>query len=295
MKSNYSLDDLRCFCIIVKLGSFKKASENLNMSLSTLSRKIRQLEKTIQLRLLNRDAHRVTLTHIGRIYYDRYSAIFDEIDHIDTDLYEEKNQPRGKIRIAAPIYLGKYLLSDIFCDFLLEYPEIQLDLRLSNDLIDIEKLGVDIAFRVRNPNVDNWIVRQLMFTRNFLCCHPDQALDHLTHPEQIEDVAKITCFRLVPWQLENQITGEKCNYQPNNFVQLEVDEIQMMTLAVKAGVGISYIPDYIASPMIERGEIKRIMPNWQSEGQAFSILYRDRKNIPLRVRLLIEHTLKYFN
>lgn len=261
MKANYSLDDLRCFCIIVRLGSFKKASENLNMSLSTLSRRVRQFEKTIQLRLLNRDAHRVTLTHIGKIYYDRYSAIFDEIDHIDIDLYEEKNQPSGKIRIAAPIYLGKYLLSDIFCNFLLEYPEIQLDLRLSNDLIDIEKLGGDIAFRVRNPNVNNWVVRQLMFTRNFLCCHPDQTFDHITHPEQIKEVSKITCFRLVPWQLENQKTGKKCIYQPHNLVQLEVDEIQMMTFALKAGVGVSYILDYIASPMIERGEIKRILPN----------------------------------
>jgi len=293
MKSNYSLDDLRCFCAIVKLGSFKKASESLDMPLSTLSRRIRQLEKDLQLRLLNRDAHRVTLTHTGEQYYNRYCTLFDELNCIALDLSEDKEQPKGKIKISAPIYLGKHLLSAIFCDFLLQYPEIQLDLRFSNDLIDIEEQGIDIAFRIRNPGIDDWVVRQLKLTRNLLCCHPSQLIEHITHPEQLEGYAKITCVGLVPWQLENQLTGEKCHYQPNNLVRLEVDEIQMVTYAVKTGLGISYIPDYIALPMIEQGALKRILPNWQSEEQAFSMHYRDRKNMPLRVRLFIEYALQH--
>ena len=293
MKSNYSLDDLRSFCTIVKLGSFKKASDHLDIPLSTLSRRIRQLEDDLQLRLLNRDAHRVTLTHTGSQYYDRYNTLFDELNGIELDLNEEKTEPKGKIRITAPIYLGKHFLRAIFCDFLLAYPDIQLDLRFSNSLIDIEKEGIDVAFRMRNPTIDDWVVRLLKFTRNVLCSHPSQSFDHITHPEQLEAFPKVTSFRLVPWQLENQRTGEKYNYHPTNLVRLEVDEIQMMTYAVKTGLGISYIPDYIALPMIERGEVKQILPDWQSEGQAFSMLYRDRKNIPLRVRLFIEYVLKH--
>jgi len=294
MKSNYSLDDLRSFCVIVKLGSFKKAAENLGIPLSTLSRRIRQLEEDLQLRLLNRDAHRVTVTHTGDQYYNRYSTLFEELNGIELDLNEEKHQPKGKIRITAPIYLGKHFLRSIFCDFLLQYPEIQLDLRFSNNLIDIEAEGIDVAFRMRNPTIDDWVVRQLKFTRNLLCCHPSESFEQICHPEQLEELSKITCFRLVPWQLENQLTGEKCNYHPNNLVRLEVDEVQTMAYAVKKGLGISYIPDYIALPMIQRGELKRILPDWQSEGQAFTMLYRDRKNIPFRVRLLIEYVLKHF-
>lgn len=293
MKSNYSLDDLRSFCVIVKLGSFKKASENLGIPLSTLSRRIRQLEEDLQLRLLNRDAHRVTLTHTGSQYYNRYCTLFDELNCIELDLNEEKHQPKGKIRITAPIYLGKHFLRSIFCDFLLQYPEIQLDLRFSNNLIDIEEQGIDVAFRMRDPNIEDWVVRQLKFTRNLLCCHPSQPSEHITHPEQLEDFCKITCFRLVPWQLENQLSGEKYNYHPNNLVRLEVDEVQTMAYAVKVGIGISYIPDYIALPMIQRGELKRILPDWQSEGQAFSMLYRDRENMPLRVRIFIDFVLQH--
>ncbi|MDN3381553.1 LysR family transcriptional regulator [Pseudoalteromonas sp. APC 3358] len=294
MAASYSLDDLRYFCTIVKLGSFKKASTSLDMSLSTLSRRIRLLEQALQLTLLNRDAHRVTLTHTGELYYDRYRKLFDEVECIEQALCDEKDQPKGKIRICAPIYMGKHFLSAIFCNFLLQYPDIQLDLRFSNNLIDIEKEGIDIAFRVRNPAIDNWVIRELKLTHNVLCAHPDYDYQSITHPEQLEEQSKVTCVGLVPWQLKNQQTSEEYSFNPNTHVRLEVDEIQMMKQAVESGVGISYIPDYIALPLIKAGKLKRILPDWQSKGQPFSMLYRDRKQIPYRVRLLIEHTLQHF-
>lgn len=292
---NYSLDDLRYFCTIVKLGSFKKASESLNLSLSTLSRRIRLLEQTLQLTLLNLDAHRVTLTHTGELYYARYCKLFEEVDAIEQALSDEKQQPKGKIRISAPIYMGKHFLSAIFCDFLLLYPEIQLDLRFSNDLIDIEKKGIDIAFRVRNPAIDNWVIRELKLTHNIICGRPNQTTHLITHPEQLEEQPKVICFGLAPWQLKNKLTNEVYNVEPKKHIRLEVDEIQMMKHAVESGVGISYIPDYIALPLIESGTLERILPDWQSEGQPFSMLYRDRKQIPHRVRLLIDYTLQHFS
>ncbi|MGO3422658.1 MAG: LysR family transcriptional regulator, partial [Pseudoalteromonas distincta] len=280
MAANYSLDDLRYFCTIVKLGSFKKASISLDMSLSTLSRRIRLLEQALQLTLLNRDAHRVTLTHTGELYYDRYRKLFDEVECIEQALCDEKDQPKGKIRICAPIYMGKHFLSAIFCNFLLQYPDIQLDLRFSNNLIDIEKEGIDIAFRVRNPAIDNWVIRELKLTHNVLCAHPDYDYQSITHPEQLEEQSKVTCVGLVPWQLKNQQTSEEYCFNPNTHVRLEVDEIQMMKQAVESGVGISYIPDYIALPLIKAGKLKHILPDWQSKGQPFSMLYRDTKGSP---------------
>ncbi|MEM5481392.1 LysR substrate-binding domain-containing protein [Pseudoalteromonas fuliginea] len=150
-------------------------------------------------------------------------------------------------------------------------------------------------FRVRNPATDNWVIRELKLTHNLLCAHPNYAHHPITHPEQLEEHPKVTCVGLVPWQLKNQQTSEEYSFNPNTHVRLEVDEIQMMKQAVESGVGISYIPDYIALPLIEATKLKRILPDWQSEGQPFSMLYRDRKQVPYRVRLLIEHTLQHFN
>lgn len=295
MKPGYSLDDLRCFCAVAKSGSFKEAASNLGMPLSTLSRRIRQLEQDLQLRLLNRDAHRVSLTHTGEQYFQRSNSLFDELNGIDQDLHREKYEPKGKIRISAPIYSGKQFLCTIFYDFLLQYPEIQLDLRFSNSLIDIELERVDVAFRMGNPMVDYWIDRPLKYTHSILCCHPDYPLDSITHPKQLSDHSTVICFPMIPWQLVNQITGENFDYHPKKSVRLEVDEVLMMTHAVKTGLGIGYIPDYLALPMIERGEVKRTLPEWQSKTRTLSMLYRDRNNIPLRVRLFIEYVLKHFD
>lgn len=96
MKPSYSLDDLRCFCAVARSGSFKDAAQSLGMPLSTLSRRIRQLEADLQLRLLNRDAHRVVLTSTGEQYFQRSVALFDELDDIDEDLHRDKHQPQGK-------------------------------------------------------------------------------------------------------------------------------------------------------------------------------------------------------
>jgi len=294
IQSNYSLDDLRCFCTIVKLGSFKSASNSLNMPLSTLSRRIRQLEKDLQLRLLNRDAHRVTCTHIGTQYFERYNKIFDDINSIELGFNEENKEPKGKIRITAPSYIGKHILKPIFFDFLLKYPEIQLDLRFSNNLIDLEEQGIDVAFRTRNPNIDNWVARVINSSHNFICGQPNEHYYGIKHPKELRNIPKVTCFRLVPWQLYNKFTGEEFKEKPTNLVRLEVDEVEMMIYAVKEGFGISYIPDYIALPMIEKGEIQRILPGWESFGQDFFILYRERNNIPFRVRLFIDYIIKIF-
>jgi len=294
MKANYSLDDLRCFCAVAKLTSFKEAAISLSMPLSTLSRRIRQLEDDLQLRLLNRDAHRVSLTSTGEQYYLRSSALFDELNDIDNDLHKDKHQPKGKIRITAPIYSGKQYLRPIFYDFLLEYPEIQLDLRFSNELIDIEAQGIDVAFRMGNPSVEEWIVRPLKHAHNILCCHPSYSITDITHPEQLCDHAKIICFPLIPWRLENQVTKEEFDYHPNKTIRLEVDEIQMVTHAVKIGLGVSYLPDYLALPLIESGDIKQMLPEWRSKDRTLSMLYRDRNNMPLRVRLFVEYVLQHF-
>src|SRR5690606_5410385 len=111
----------------------------------------------------------VVLTSIGDQYFQRSVALFDELNDIDEDLHRDKYQPQGKIRISAPINAGSQFLRAIFYEFLLKYPDIQLDLSFSNTLIDIEAEGMDVVFRVGNTVVDNWIARPLKHIHFILC------------------------------------------------------------------------------------------------------------------------------
>ena len=295
MKPNYSLDDLRCFCAVARFASFKEAAAYLEMPLSTLSRRIRQLETDLQLRLLNRDAHRVILTHTGEQYFQRSAALFDELGDIDEDLHRDKHQPSGKIRISTPINAGSQFLRPIFYDFLLQQPDIQLDLRFSNSLIDIEAEGMDVVFRVGSPVVDNWIARPLKHIHFILCAHPDYDLSAIQHPEDLCGHPTVLCHPMVPWQLVNKTNQQEFDYHPQKGVRLELDEIQMLSHAVKTGLGIGYIPDYFSLPMIEQGEMQHVLPDWRSKERTLFMLYRERQNIPLRVRLFIEFVLQHFD
>lgn len=294
MKSTYSLDDLRYFCAVVRLGSFKEAANALNMPLSTLSRRINQLESDLGLRLLNRNAHRVTMTNIGERYYERSYPLFEELSLIDEDLHKDKHHAKGKIRISAPTSAGQKLLSDTFYDFLLQYPDIQIDLSFSNDLIDIDAEGIDITFRVNNPIVDNWIARPLRDIHFILCAHPEQDITHITSPEKLDGHSTIIGPPIVQWELENKQTREEQVYYPQKGCRLEVDDVFMLPKAVKAGLGIGFIPDYVALPMIKQGEMSRVLPHWQSKARTIFMLYRDRDHLPMRVRLFVEFTLKRF-
>lgn len=294
MKPGYSLDDLRCFCAVARAGSFKDAAHSLGMPLSTLSRRIRQLEADLQLRLLNRDAHRVALTSTGEQYFQRSVGLFDELSDIDEALHREKHQPQGKIYISAPINAGSHFLRAIFYQFLLQYPDIQLDLNFSNSLIDIEAEGMDVAFRVGHPVVENWIARPLKDIYFILCAHPDHNTSEIAHPEALRGHDTIVCRPMIPWQLVHKETGENFEYHPRQDVRLEVDEILMLTHAVKTGLGIGYIPDYFAWPMVAQSEIKHVLPDWRSQARTLFMLYRDRDHMPMRVRLFIEFVISHF-
>lgn len=293
MKPSYSLDDLRCFCAIARSGSFKDAAQSLGMPLSTLSRRIRQLETDLQLRLLNRDAHRVSLTSTGEQYFQRSAVLFDELNDIDDALNRDKSQPQGKIRISAPINAGSQFLRTIFYNFLLQYPDVQLDLRFSNSLIDIEADGIDVVFRVGAPAVENWIARPLKNIHFILCSHPDYDISNISTPDKLYGHPSIICNPITPWQLVHKESGEEFDYHPQKNVKLEVDEILMLTHAVKIGLGIGYVPDYFARPMIAQGEVNHVLPDWHSKARTLFMLYRDRDHLPMRVRLLIDFVIEH--
>ena len=295
MELKYSLDDLRLFCSVAELGSFKKAAESLSMPLSTLSRRIRHLEDNLQLRLLNRDAHRVLLTHAGEQYFQRFNLIFEEINHLTEDLHNDKSLPKGKIRICAPISASENFLYPIFADFGMKYPDIQLDLHVSNDLVDIESEAIDVVFRVGNPMVESWIARPLVDIQFILCSSPDTDISNILEPSDLDGKPAVVCRPMKTWQLVNENNQQEFDYQPTKSIRMEGNEVQMGVYGVKEGIGIGYLPDYLAYPKIKSGELVQVLPDWKSKARTLFMLYQEREHQPRRVRLLIEFVISRFS
>ena len=294
MKFNYSLDDMRSFCAVVRYGSFRQASIVLEMPLSTLSRRVAKLEENLGLRLLNRDAHRVQLTHAGQQYYKQSAPLFDELETIASCLLQDKTQAQGIIRIAAPVNFSNSILAPHFNDFLKQYPNIHLDLRLSNQAIDIEQEAIDIAFRIGEHSADHWIGRQLTNIRFMICEASDIDVSDIQTPNDLAEYPTVLCPPMFTWHLQHRITGEVQTHQPTANIRLKVDDIGLLTQAIKDGIGLGFIPDYDAQPLIQSGHLQRVLPEWNNQPRGCQMLYRDRDNMPHRMHLLINFILKRF-
>lgn len=293
MKLNYSIDDLRLFWIIVQQGSFTKAAHELAMPISTLSRRINHLEERLQLRLLNRDAHRVILTGTGRQYFERCDTLFNEFQYIASDLLEEKHEASGKIRIAAPSNMTQKWLGKVLNAFMITYPNIKIDLTLSDTNIDMTNHSIDLAFRAGESNINEWIARPLYQLKFILCASSQKEQWHaLEHPIELNNYPIILGKPISCWKLIQPTTGELFEYTPmGSNIQFSVDDVKITSKAVEDQLGIGFLPDFIATPLIAKGTITQIMENWVGHNRTVYMIYRDRSNQPYRLRLLIDFIL----
>ena len=294
MKLNHSLDDMRSFCAIVRYGSFRQAAIALQIPLSTLSRRVNKLEENLALRLLNRDAHRVQLTHAGQQYYERSAPLFDELENVAFCLLEDETQAKGVIRITAPANFSNKILAPHFNAFLKQYPDIHLDLRLSNQTVDIEEEAIDIAFRIGEHNADHWIGRHLTNIRFMICSAMDLDVSDIKAPSDLARFPTVLCSSMLTWKLQHSTTGEIQTHQSTNDVRLKVDDIGLLIQAIEDGIGLGFIPDYYALPLIESGKLQWVLPEWNNQPRSCQMLYRDRANMPHRMHLLIDFMLKRF-
>lgn len=293
MKTTYSLDDLRLFWVVAHQGSLTAAAAQLAMPVSTLSRRLARLEQQLGLRLLHRNAHRLSLTDTGRRYLARCDPLFTELNAVCGELDDERQLPRGPIRVAAPINLAQQWLGRALARFLLRYPHIQIDLTLSNSNIDLSDQGVDLAIRVGEPQIAEWIARPLgQIPMGLFARHDSPAVAGLQQPEQLATVPlvmgkPVTCWRL--WQPE---TGARLEYWPAENVHLAVDDLATVAQAVATGLGVGLVSHALMAPWLASGEVVPVMAPWQGEPRPCYLLYRDRAPQVLRLRLLVDYLLE---
>ncbi|GAA0312899.1 LysR family transcriptional regulator [Psychrobacter aestuarii] len=281
--------------MVAKYASFTQAAHALDMPLSTLSRRIAHLENQLNVTLLHRDAHRVQLTYEGQLYYQKSTGWFEQLSSTVGCLQQNTQQASGLIRVTAPINLTQSSLAPLFNDFLHTYPDIQLDLRLSNRHLDIEEDAIDVAFRVGEHSHADWVGRALYPIQMIICSAPTLINDHLRAPEDLAALPKVVMYPILPRPLEHIVSGERCAFANTDNVRMWVNDLDVLTQAVIAGVGIGLVPDYIAKPLIAAGKMVHVLPEWRNQPRVCHMLYRHRDHIPHRVRLFIDFILERFD
>lgn len=295
MKQAFSLDDLQLFQLVVQHGGINAAAAATRIPPATLSRRLKALELALGTRLLERSAHHFALTEMGRHYYARCTPLLADLRAITTTLDEDQHRLGGHLKITAPVSMSQRWLGPCFFEFMQQYPQIQLELVLSNQYENLLESRFDVAFRVGQPQDSNWIARYLYSTHMGLCASTAylEAMPPVRHPRDLAAQRLIVVEPLSSWDLTHATSGEKATIDPQPA--LRTNDFVLGVNAVSANLGIAFVPDYYyAHPGVAGPQhLQAVLPDWKARQRPVYMIYRDRDVMSARLRAFVDFVLAW--
>jgi len=287
------LDDLALFIAVVDHGGFSRAAEAMEVPPATLSRRIRRLEEVLDCQLLHRSAHRVTLTNAGESYYARCQPLLAELRQATGALDEALHGLRGRITVLAPVNLAKAWMGPAWLRFMGRYPEVRLQLKLSNVNYDLFAEPFDLALRAGEQTDSRFICRRIAGIATALVAAPGYLARAGVpgHPRDLPDHRLIVADPLDRWSFTHHTTGETVVHEAAGV--LVVDEMELATEAALQGHGILFVPRPIVAGALADGRLVQVLPDWDTVVRDIFLVWPNRDFVPARVRALIDTLVEY--
>ncbi|GAB4062095.1 LysR family transcriptional regulator [Uliginosibacterium sediminicola] len=287
------LINMASFAEVVEAGSFSAAAERLDSSRAVLSKRIAALEKDFGVTLLHRTTRRQSLTEAGQALYEHCRRVLDEMNSAEARLHELSSTPRGTLRVSAPHSYGNRVLGTQIAQFLLRYPQIQVELQLSDQFADLAGTGVDIAVRLTNTPAPGLVARRLHDLRYVLCASPAYLARHGT-PRQPADLLSHNCIYYVgditqnPWQFIDA-AGQRSEIEIAG--RLTVNSAEVMRSTALAGLGIIALSRYLLEDELQRGDLVELLPDYRMPDRQIYLVTLPDRLLPAKTRAFIDFLL----
>jgi DNA-binding transcriptional LysR family regulator len=281
------LTSLTAFVRVVDSGGFSAAGRKLQMSTTMVSNHVQSLEDRLGARLLNRTTRKVSLTEVGKAYYDRATQILAYLEQADDIAGALQSTPRGTLRIYTATHVVPFIAT-VVADFLGAYPEVRVDLSMGERAIDLIDEGFDLAIRLTLPPDSSLIVRSLATWRHVLCCSPGY-LDKYGPLRQLAELANHNCVRHVLYPFEDDwhfvdSSGAPAAVRVSGNLISNSGEV-LRTAAVRS-VGICLAPGFLVADDLESGRLVRLLPEYRPVEFAMNAVYPHRHHLSAKVRKL---------
>lgn len=293
------LDDFYCFAQVVEHGGFSAAERATDIPKSKLSRRVYNLEEHLGVRLIQRSSRHFAVTEIGMNIYrhaqvmmNAAQAAHDLVDHLSI-------QPRGVIKVSLPVSIAQNEMTKILPQFLKMYPEIKVQLIVSNRRVDIINEGIDIALRVRSSLDDDPSLVLRKFEKIEQHLFASQAyLNEFGDLKQPEDLSQHRILSMIDEHLDQHIVvHDENNHQRKvkvNPIVMGSDLMMLLHLA-RQNCGIALLPDSIVQDYVENGELVRVLPNWRAPHGILHAVYPSRRGVLPAVRVFIDYLVEHLN
>jgi DNA-binding transcriptional LysR family regulator len=283
------LTSLAAFVRVVDSGGFSAAGRRLEMSTTMVSNHVRALEERLGARLLNRTTRKVSLTEVGKVYYDRATQILADIEQADDVAGALQSTPRGTLRIYTATHIVPFV-ARVVTEFLNRYPDVKVDLNMGERLIDVIDEGLDVAIRLTPPPDSSLIVRSLATWRHVLCCSPSYLEMH-GQLRQLSELAEHNCVRhaLYPFGDEWHFVDRK-DLPANVRVSgnLITNSAEMLRRAALDGTGVALMAGFMIHDDLEAGRLVRLLPEYRPVELTMNAVYPHRHHLSAKVRTFID-------
>lgn len=282
------LEALAIFAKVAELRSFAGAAKDLDLSKATVSKAVSRLEAKLGARLFNRTSRRLALTDSGTRLAARASRVLAEAEEAESDALAQSLAPRGLVRIAAPMSFGLAEVAGLIPDFLAAYPDVSIDLDLSDDMVDLIGSGFDAALRIAALPDSSLRAMRLRAVNRFLVASPSYLARHGA-PEQPDDLLShaCLCYAYLPtpdiWIFVDP-AGNEARVRPKG--PLRANNADALMPALLGGVGLAVQPDFIVREALADGRLERVMPGWSPPPIALHLVMPPGGPRPARVEAL---------
>ena len=286
------LDNIRTFVRVYDLGSMSAAGRDLRISPAVTSARISQLEEHLNVRLFQRTTRNLTPTEQGRAFYPGAVAVLDAVDEAEAQVMHLTEAPRGAIYVAAPLGLGRRLLAPNVPEFLEQYPQIDIRLRLTDRTVDLTTEGLDLAFFLGQPEDSNLRIRKIADCRRVLCAAPDYVARRglPEHGQALID-QRHECLNLrFPGATEFQWMLQTPD-GPRRFAvsgRYECDDGDVLTDWALSGQGIALKPVFEVAEHLKEGRLVPVAQQTPPVPVQMACLYTHRRHQDPKTRLLME-------
>ncbi|NIL16371.1 LysR family transcriptional regulator [Pseudomonas sp. AN3A02] len=281
-------EDMRLFCQVMESGSFTAAAEHLGLSKQFVSRRLIQLEERLGVRLLNRSTRRLDVTPLGQSYYESALRLLSEVEQVEQGISGQNTEPRGTIRLSAPLSFAMAHLGSLLPLFLQRYPHVSVEVDLSDRPVDLISEGYDLVLRIGTLEDSTLIARRIASVQRVYCASPDYLARRGT-PQTPEDLAEHACLpyghsRQVQWRF--MVKGKPLVLNVSG--RMRVNNGELLRDSAIAGLGVTYLPTFIVAEALNDGRLVPLLEAFAPEALALSAVFPQHRQSSRPVQALIE-------
>lgn len=279
------LQDMALFALVAECGSFTAAANRAGLPKSSVSQRVGQLELALGLRLINRTTRQLNLTFAGEHYLVHCQEMLQASERAATAIERLRDNPSGRLRITSPAGIGATLLARLNTAFQQEYPDVTLDVSVSDEICDLVQGGYDVALRTGRPQDSSLIGRRIGYCERLLVASPDYLAAHppLVHPGQLSEHRSIAHRAWNEWVLKRGEEYYRWLLPPAHVT----DNLVYARECALGNAGITLLPRFLTEDGLLQGRLLRVLPEWEMEGNELWLVYPGRKlNSPALMRFI---------